>query len=80
MKTPLSTTLWNFVPMMSVMPNECMQGLRSIHEVYTLFQDRRGETEPKGSLGTEQNSSNQYQILHDIDIHFVNFLVHICIG
>lgn len=25
-----------------------------IHEVYTLFQDRRGETEPEGRLGKEK--------------------------
>lgn len=63
MKIPVHTTLWNFVPMMFVMLNECIQGLRLIHEVYTLFQDRRRETEPQGSLEMEQNSSNQFQIL-----------------
>lgn len=50
------STLWNFVPMMFVMLNKFIQGLRLIHEVYTLFQDRRGETEPKGSLGMEKNN------------------------
>lgn len=63
MKIPVSTTLWNFVPMMFVMLNECIQGLRLIHEVYTLFQDRRRETEPQGSLEMEQNSSNHFQRL-----------------
>lgn len=52
------------MPMMFVMLNECIQGLRLIHEVYALFQDKRRETEPKGSLEMEQNKQNQLSLLY----------------